>query len=168
MAGRFAYKNGDLYEGDFSNGKKIGQGCYYQKDGSVYEGGWTDDKMHGQGKFKWATGDMAGDQYEGQWKHGKRHGQGTYTYASGDFYLGSWRDDIMDGKGQYQRVMQVQVGGAGGSQLPAALADQTPIKVTQHAIGSTLPTIKRDGGGGGGAGGPGGASDVHLPPIDAH
>lgn len=85
--------------------------------------------MHGQGKFKWASGPTAGDTYEGQWKHGKRHGEGKYTYASGDFYVGSWRDDIMDGKGQYQRVMQVQVGGAGGSQLPPQLADQMPIKV---------------------------------------
>merc|ERR1712224_1180142 len=141
--GRFAYKNGDLYEGDFSNGKKIGQGTYYQKDGSVYTGGWTDDKMHGQGKFTWASGPTQGDTYEGQWKHGKRHGDGTYTYSNGDYYQGAWRDDIMDGKGKYQRVMQVQVGGAGGSQLPPALASQSPIKVTQHAIGDKLPNINQ-------------------------
>lgn len=72
----------------------------------------------------------------------------------------------MDGKGQYQRVIQVQVGGAGGSQLPNSLADQTPIKVTQHAIGGGLPQIaqRRDDTAASNIT----SSDFHLPPIDAH
>merc|ERR1712023_422008 len=137
-------------------------------DGSTYDGGWTDDNMHGQGTFQWATGECAGDSYEGQWKSGKRHGTGTYTYSSGDSYTGQWKEDVMDGKGSYQRVIQVQVGGAGGSQLPSALACKQPLNVTKHALGqprtmdmtaqSDLTATNPNSS----------PSQLHLPPIDAH
>ncbi|KAL7490407.1 hypothetical protein ACHAWT_000009 [Skeletonema menzelii] len=41
----------------------------------VYEGEWKDDKKHGNGTYKWATGTSY---YEGEWKGDKRNGKGTY------------------------------------------------------------------------------------------
>jgi hypothetical protein len=38
------YKNGEVYEGSFLNGKKNGFGCYRWKDQSVYEGWYANDK----------------------------------------------------------------------------------------------------------------------------
>ena len=38
------YKNGEIYEGGFMNGKKHGFGIYTWKDGSTYEGWYANDK----------------------------------------------------------------------------------------------------------------------------
>ena len=38
-----------------------GKGKYSYADGNVYEGDWKDGKKHGKGKYSWASGDV----YEG-------------------------------------------------------------------------------------------------------
>ena len=40
------YENGDIYEGDFSNGMKQGQGIYRYRNGDTYEGRFVDDKKN--------------------------------------------------------------------------------------------------------------------------
>jgi len=57
-------------------------------DGDVYEGEFKNDKRHGEGKYTFADGDV----YEGNWKDGKRHGEGKMTYADGSVYEGNWKD----------------------------------------------------------------------------
>jgi hypothetical protein len=43
--------------------------------GGVYEGEWQDNKRHGQGTCTSADG----DEYKGEWRDDNWHGQGTYT-----------------------------------------------------------------------------------------
>lgn len=57
-------------------------------NGDVYEGEWKEGKRHGQGKITWPTGVV----YEGNWKEGKRTGKGKYTWTSGAVYEGDWED----------------------------------------------------------------------------
>ncbi|MGO0807401.1 hypothetical protein ACTPEF_26660, partial [Clostridioides difficile] len=42
--------DGDLYKGEFVDGKKNGFGIYIFSSKEKYEGLWKDDKMHGIGK----------------------------------------------------------------------------------------------------------------------
>ena len=44
------YGNGDVYEGNWKDGKKNGKGKYTYTDGTVYEGDWKDGSKNGKGK----------------------------------------------------------------------------------------------------------------------
>jgi len=47
-------------------------------DGSVYNGEWEDGKRHGQGIYRYINGDY----YDGEWKDGRKHGKGFYLFAN--------------------------------------------------------------------------------------
>lgn len=85
------------YLGERVDGKKQGTGKYEWKDGSIYEGEFSNDQINGQGKL---TIPQKGT-YEGTFVNGKRCGQGTYTFTNGDIYQGNWTDDKMSGQGTY-------------------------------------------------------------------
>ena len=72
-----SFANGEVYEGEYKDDKKHGQGKRTWADGNVYEGEWKDHKKHGQGKYTWADGEV----YEGEYKDCMRHGQGKCTFA---------------------------------------------------------------------------------------
>jgi hypothetical protein len=46
---RFKSNNGDIYEGQMTNGKPDVYGALLYKDGSLYVGDWNDGKIHGYG-----------------------------------------------------------------------------------------------------------------------
>jgi hypothetical protein len=48
----------------------------------VYEGEWKDGKKHGQGKIDFASG----DKYTGDWVNDVITGQGVYNSADGSRY----------------------------------------------------------------------------------
>lgn len=71
--GRMQYKEtGDVYVGEFHEGKRSGNGRYYQSsDHTIYEGEWTNDRKQGEGKILHAdgviaSGDFRADQMEGK------------------------------------------------------------------------------------------------------
>ena len=80
------------WSGACVDGKASGEGreVLYSPDGgqSVYEGEWRNGKKHGQGTYTWADG----ARYEGEWAYGRAHGYGTYTTVSGKRYTGEWRN----------------------------------------------------------------------------
>ena len=112
------YKNGDVYEGEWKNGKKHGYGIITYSNGTEYEGEWKNGKMNGQGKLTSLNGTLYqgewendiingkgkltynGTEYEGEWKNGKRDGQGKMTYKNGDVYEGEWKNDEQNGYGK--------------------------------------------------------------------
>jgi len=77
------YADGSVYEGDWKDDKKHGEGKCTFADGSVYEGELKNDKVHGEGKCTFASGEV----YEGELKNGKRHGEGENTFASGTILI---------------------------------------------------------------------------------
>ena len=118
--GPYQFENGDIYVGQWKNGKRFGRGTQYCKDGRVYEGLWAgykrngtgrsinangdvyegelkDDKAHGKGVYIWKKG----DRYDGEWLENKKNGIGTITWSDGDKYSGHWKNDKMDGQGTY-------------------------------------------------------------------
>ena len=90
------YYNGDVYEGEWKDDKKNGQGIYRFSDGRVYEGEWKDDNRNGLGTMTWPNGVV----YEGEWKDNKMNGQGKMTLADGSSLEGEWKDNKMNGQGK--------------------------------------------------------------------
>ncbi|KAI3498411.1 hypothetical protein L1887_34186 [Cichorium endivia] len=90
-----AYNNGDVYEGEFHQGKCSGCGVYYYYMSGRYEGDWIDGKYDGYGVETWARG----SRYRGQYRQGLRHGFGVYRFYTGDIYSGEWSNGQSHGCG---------------------------------------------------------------------
>lgn len=81
------YGGGDVYDGEWAQGKRHGQGKMVWNSGQEYEGEWHLDSMHGEGVYRWPDGQI----YEGQFKNGSREGLGTLKLGDGQTkYVGSF------------------------------------------------------------------------------
>ncbi len=65
-----------------------GEGRYTYRDGAVYEGEFVDGEPIGRGKVRYANG----DRYAGGWKGNAPHGKGSYSFHSGKKVAGNWED----------------------------------------------------------------------------
>ena len=75
--GKYIFKNGSYYIGEWSNGLKHGKGIIYNKNNTIlYEGYFFKDKFEGNGKFTYKDGEY----YIGEFLNGLRHGKGTIYY----------------------------------------------------------------------------------------
>lgn len=95
--GTAKYPNGDVYEGDFSEGRRDGRGIYRYGNGDKFEGQWKENFKHGIGKMVY----NGRGTYQGYWENGRRHGEGVFTYPNGDVYSGWWRYGEKEGTGTY-------------------------------------------------------------------
>jgi hypothetical protein len=89
--------SGNVYVGNFVNGKRDGKGVMKYPDGAVYDGEWKDGQQHGEGKYTWSNGHI----YVGEFRNGNLNGRGVYTYTDGAVYDGEWKDGRMHGKGKH-------------------------------------------------------------------
>jgi hypothetical protein len=89
--------NGDLYEGEFRDGRASGRGTmlYRGTDGGAYEGEFLNDLPHGQGTRRYTNRSV----YSGMWVAGARHGRGRMDYSNGAVYEGEWRNNLRHGHG---------------------------------------------------------------------
>lgn len=71
----------------------FGKGIWSNEN--IYEGEWKNNLRHGQGVFRTKYGDF----YEGEYYNGQRNGFGTYYFRNGDFYTGDWKDGKRSGFG---------------------------------------------------------------------
>ena len=53
---------------------KYGHHTFKYANGDMYEGEWLDGRRHGTGVYTWASG----DEYYGDWANGNRHGKGVF------------------------------------------------------------------------------------------
>lgn len=79
------YPNGHIYEGKLINEKRTGVGKLKLSNGDVYEGEFWDDKKI-KGKYTYISGNI----YEGEFLNGKMSGQGKYNWLNGNIYVGDW------------------------------------------------------------------------------
>lgn len=84
--GKMVYTNGDNYDGDFVDGKKVGQGTYTYTNGQIYVGQFFDNLRNGKGKFTFSDGSI----YEGSFANDNFIGNGTYTSKSGSNQTGKF------------------------------------------------------------------------------
>ncbi len=96
--GRYRWKSGAVYEGEFRDGKKHGFGTQCYSDGSSYKGNWRNNQWNGQGIYHTPADSEV---YEGEFKDGKRHGKGILCDSS-SVYEGAWANDMRNGYGVYR------------------------------------------------------------------
>ena len=87
----YTYPNGDVYEGDWRDGKPHGRGKMTYPNGDVYEGDWLHGKANGIGKYTYRDGRV----YEGGFCDGNSHGKGKHTYPDGGVYEGDWLNGVV-------------------------------------------------------------------------
>lgn len=77
--GYFVWKNGDKYEGAFTNGQITGKGIFYYANGDmIYEGDFVNGLKHGTGTFVWESGQNEITTYNGAFFNGKMTGIGSF------------------------------------------------------------------------------------------
>ena len=74
-----------------------GQGRYQWKDGNHYIGEWKNGEICGKGVFVWTNG----NRYDGYWEEGVPKGNGTFKWPDGSFYVGNWSKDPREQNGTY-------------------------------------------------------------------
>lgn len=94
----YCSNKGEVYMGNFVDGKKHGFGEYKYQDGSYYRGKWFQGKREGFGVLK--KGDD-GSFYEGEWYNDKIHGEGIWRWSDRSMYIGNNEDGVRTGKGLY-------------------------------------------------------------------
>lgn len=91
------YNNGDVYEGEFLNGKRHGNGKYKYSNGDIYKGEFKDGSFTGNGEYYFAK---TGDRFNGNFKNGKFCGNGTIFFSDGAIYDGMARNGQPHGYGE--------------------------------------------------------------------
>jgi hypothetical protein len=91
------FPNGNSYAGHFDQSVFDGFGTYLWKvEGDKYEGEWSAGKRQGQGKFTWADGSV----YDGPWKKDAPHTQnsqvGIWTQPGGEAATGQWSNGKLE------------------------------------------------------------------------
>ena len=92
----FIYYTNAKYEGHIDNSMRNGQGKYTGDNNLTYNGSWVNDKRDGTGKCEFEDGSI----YEGDWKDDIINGQGKMTYKDGSNYEGGWYGDKKHGEGK--------------------------------------------------------------------
>ena len=88
------WKDGSIYKGEYSEGKKNGIGVYSWSDGTKYEGMWKNNTFNGLGIFYFSDNKY----YFGEWKNKKKEGFGEFIYKEKKF-IGFYCNDKRNGLG---------------------------------------------------------------------
>ncbi len=87
---------GDIYTGEFKDGRFHGEGSLQFAKGGEYTGLFRNGMVGGgDGVLTMPNG----DQYIGHWENGRMNGIGTGSWVEGDKYIGFWKDNQFDGAG---------------------------------------------------------------------
>eukprot|EP00403_Amphidinium_massartii_P008573 CAMPEP_0178413402 /NCGR_PEP_ID=MMETSP0689_2-20121128/22509_1 /TAXON_ID=160604 /ORGANISM="Amphidinium massartii, Strain CS-259" /LENGTH=276 /DNA_ID=CAMNT_0020034673 /DNA_START=75 /DNA_END=905 /DNA_ORIENTATION=+ len=85
--GTFSYVNGDVYIGQWQEGKKHGSGTYsYAKDGTKLIGEWENGKIT---LGKWVLPN--GTYYSGKFRYNKPYGKGVWVFKNGSQVTGDYQ-----------------------------------------------------------------------------
>ena len=100
--GLFIYngKEGEYlqYVGYFDNGEKNNYGKLYNEEGKlIYEGEYNNGLRNGEGTYYYARG----LKYEGNFVNGFREGHGIFYWEDGTRWEGPFKNNEMDGEGKY-------------------------------------------------------------------
>lgn len=91
--GKFTYKDGSSYEGNFQRGLANKEGVY-SSNSIRYEGSFLNGLFSGFGKYR-----SNFVEYVGEFEKGLPNGRGVYISKDGWKYEGSLKDGVFDGEG---------------------------------------------------------------------
>ncbi|RHY73055.1 hypothetical protein DYB30_000666 [Aphanomyces astaci] len=104
--GKLRFANGDLYDGEWVDGKRHGQGTFTYHDGLQYRGEFAANLFEGFGvlvavdqKHPITGVWVKGSTYEGEFRGGKKHGKGLMVFGEGGSYDGMFADNVFSGRG---------------------------------------------------------------------
>ena len=93
------YFDGSVYEGTWESDRKNQQGrMQYADTGDIYVGDFIDGKRSGRGRYFCEADETI---YDGEWSNDRRQGEGTILNQKGEIASGEFRADQMEGKLTY-------------------------------------------------------------------
>ena len=107
-------------DGNWSEGRRNGEGKLTFAKGNVYVGQWKNDRLHGKGQLRFSNGDV----YIGEFVQGRRQDFGVYKYANGEEFEGSSADHPNHGDGTVEYLSGG--GNDSGADGEAGLVDGIP------------------------------------------
>ena len=93
--GEHKMSDGSVYVGEYHNDHRSGHGKATLFNGDIYEGDFADGKYNGQGTY---LSPRNHTRFVGTFKDDYRQ-KGTLTFDNGDQYVGDFRDDKRSGQG---------------------------------------------------------------------
>lgn len=95
------YTNGNKYTGQKKGTLKHGKGKYLFKDGTFYDGQWSNNKINGIGNLYFADGDL---EYSGEWRNDEFNGWGTLFSQTENWkkYEGEFKNGVREGRGKME------------------------------------------------------------------
>lgn len=115
--GLFEFPGGSTYDGAWAEGRMTGYGTF-SFCGNIYEGNWLDSQKDGEGKLRCVSGEVYeghwrdnlpqgegyliypdGSNYKGNFDRGMFHESGVFQWANGDSYTGTFQHDLFSGNG---------------------------------------------------------------------
>ena len=93
--GTLCGKNGEIFECEFKDGKPDGLGRVTLVNGDVYIGNFVNGKICDQVSIKYKNGES----YDGYYKDNKKWGYGCFNFKNGDTYVGDFENDLFNGEG---------------------------------------------------------------------
>ena len=106
------YSDGSKYDGDWENGEKSGKGVFndrvhedFNPEGDIYEGEFSDGLENGNGIKYYGGIFQSAKKYEGTFKDGLENGKGKILFENGDFFEGEifngiwWDEDTSNSSG---------------------------------------------------------------------
>ena len=118
--GVYKYENGEVYEGEWVDGKREGFGILKSKNSvNLYSGDWSNDVFHGQGVLKNSAPVQSSEPinykdlntvnelwtvFEGEFKNGLKDGLGTFTFTNGEKFNGKFSNGEIEGEGTFQTL----------------------------------------------------------------
>jgi len=100
--GTYIFPSGNIYTGEFKNGKYNGHGTYTFSDGKKYIGELRENKFNGSGTYYFPDG----RKYSGLFRNNMFNGIGTLIFPGGKKYVGFWKDNKLNLKGNYTAIEQ--------------------------------------------------------------
>ncbi len=102
LNGKGIYKNGDkvLYVGDFQNHLRQGKGEKITKN-YHYKGHFNNDKIDGYGKIQFFNSKEGISEYQGYFKDNNIEGKGIIKWNNGNMYEGDVKEGKMNGNGKF-------------------------------------------------------------------
>ena len=85
-----------IYEGEFKDGRKHGQGSSVDMDGYVYEGDFAKNHANGMCKILYVPDNTF---YSGVVVKDMKHGKGVFNSTDGHYVEGEFKDDMLHGEG---------------------------------------------------------------------
>merc|ERR1712118_474045 len=106
--GTFTYCNGDVYVGQWKEGKKHGIGTYaFKEDRSKMKGEWVEGKL-AFGQWVFPNGTF----WSGKFRYNKPHGKGVWVFPNGNQLTGEYDQKELAAEGEEAPPAEEGEGGA--------------------------------------------------------